>query len=149
MNSGLKTGVLWIAFVVIIGGGSYFSYTFLRDRIADFNDNNQMSTEEGRALGQGRNQLQCFDSLVVKARDCNELKCGVRLGGLLTGCLDVATPSEALCEGIPGGSQKDGYAWADEMCKKKHGSSNVGCAVLYRTLQERCQSTAPKKTENA
>ncbi|MEQ1876345.1 MAG: hypothetical protein ABL958_06850 [Bdellovibrionia bacterium] len=149
MDPKIKLIAIISVIVALLAGLGYSSYKFLSTHIQEFTDATATSMQDGRALGQGQDQNKCLESLTEKSRECNELTCAVKLGGLLAGCLEVATPSETLCDGVPAGDNKDGYAWADETCRKKNGSITVGCAVLYRSIQERCKQLAPRKKETA
>lgn len=101
---------------------------------------------EAAEFAAAHTQEECRDEALRRSDACGpatEIMCHAEVGVFFRRCLGAATPSPALCEGVPpiddimGGAQ-----WAAGYCAQLGRPQQQGCPQLVRAIVEHCAQSA-------
>ena len=95
--------------------------------------------DEAQSFGATHEQTACVPEAMKKVASCKAVMCRVKLKVFLQTCLASATPSPALCAGVPKSSEIVATSrWVISACQKYGKGTDQGCTTMMQAVPEAC-----------
>ena len=120
--------------IVLVVASGFFAYRWMMK-----NKDHFLSVQkEGTTFGTGKDYAQCTDTALARLGGGMTSQIEARL--FVEGCLKVAAPTPAICEGAPPKSEIMRSAqWSVEQCRKRGLMGQQGCTQIFQAVAQACQ----------
>jgi hypothetical protein len=129
--------VLLVGCIVVVGIG-VAGYFWVKKNMKDVDPAGAAAA--GKTFGAGKTAQQCLDEGMARlAVNCDSIACQAKVRFFFEGCMEVATPTPALCEGAPGHTEiMKAAKWAADRCEKMGKKGDAKCTSLMTAVVPHC-----------
>ncbi len=140
MSRQLKIVLAVLAALVLVGALALVGFVWwLKANLPELQEQASAAIAAGEQFAAERPQRACLPEALARLGECDGLRCELGIKFFLQGCLDAATASPGLCDGVPGPDEIAGsIKYRLAACLDAPAALREACSRVVPAVQEHC-----------